>query len=331
MTFDIVLFTGYVLRSLEYFVAYFDLQVNGYAGLDFNGDALDPDHLERICNLLTAQGVGGILATIITDSIPVMEQRLQRLARVLLDRPVLHQVIRGIHIEGPFINPASGYRGAHPLDAIVPADAETMQRLLTAAKGFVCLVTLAPECDPELRVTRMLADRNVVVSAGHTDASLQHLHAALDAGLTMFTHLGNGCPSSFPRHDNIVQRALSLRGHLWLCFIADGAHIPYFALKNYLDLAGLERSIVVTDAIVAATLGPGTYRFGRWELEIGQDLIARSPDNSHLVGSTITMPASFHNLTSVLKLSQSQALLLLERNPYEALRRALRISPITTP
>jgi N-acetylglucosamine-6-phosphate deacetylase len=312
-------------------MAYFDLQVNGFAGVDFNGDALDPEALEKISQQLELQGVGGILATIITDSIPAMEMRLQRLADLLHKQPSLQRVIRGIHIEGPFLNANDGYRGAHPQDAITPADAETMQRLLTAAGGFTRIVTLAPECDLHFKVTRMLADMNIMVSAGHTDASLRELYAAIDAGLGMFTHLGNGCPASLPRHDNIVQRALSLRDHLWLCFICDGAHIPFFALNNYLATAGIERSIVVTDAIAAADLGPGDYRFGRWELKIGDDLVARSPDNSHLVGSTITMPKSYLNITERLGLSVEQALTLLDRNPHRALQLPrLPQSPRTT-
>jgi N-acetylglucosamine-6-phosphate deacetylase len=175
-----------------------------------------------------------------------------------------------------------------------------------------------------LRVTRMLADRNIVVSAGHTDASLDQLCAAIDNGLTMFTHVGNGCPQSMARHDNITQRALSLRGKLWLCFIADGAHIPFYVLKNYLDLVGLEKTIIVTDGIAAADLGPGKYKFGRWDMDIGDDLVARSPDHSHLLGSTVTMPHTFQNLTEALRIPAAAARMLIESNPQKALGYALK-------
>lgn len=304
-------------------MGFFDLQVNGYAGVDFNGDVLDAEAVEAVCLRLESQGVESILATVITDSLPVMEARLQRLVRLLQQQPSLQRIICGIHIEGPFINPQKGYRGAHPVDAITPANVSAMQRLLDAAEGFTRLVTLAPECDSDLRVTRMLADQKIVASAGHTDASLDDLREAIDAGLTMFTHLGNGCPAVMPRHDNIIQRALSLKGKLWLCFIADGAHIPFFTLKNYLDLVGLDKTIVVTDAIVAADMGPGSYRFGRWELEIGDDLVARSPDNSHLVGSTVTMDRSFQNLAEHLGFSRDDAQRVLELNPKIALGQKL--------
>jgi N-acetylglucosamine-6-phosphate deacetylase len=312
-------------------MAYFDLQLNGYAGVDFNGDSLNRASLEMVCQRLESQGVGGILATVITDSIGVMEARLGRIATLLEDHPKLQRIIKGIHVEGPFINPNPGYRGAHPDDAIIPADGALMERLLAAGRGFIRLVTLAPEFDSGLKVTRLLSDMGIVVSAGHSDASLDQLLAAIDNGLTMFTHVGNGCPASMPRHDNIIQRVLSLRGRLWLCFIADGVHIPFFVLSNYLDLVGLEKTIVVTDGIAASDLGPGRYRFGRWELNIGDDLIARSPDSSHLLGSTVTMPRTFHNLTEILGLSAAAARMLVEDNPHRALANAFKDDPVPSP
>jgi len=92
------------------------------------------------------------------------------------------------------------------------------------------------------------------------------------------------------RHDNIVERVLSLSEDLWICFIGDGVHVPPFALRNYLRAAGIERSLMVTDAISAARAGPGKYTLAGWDLEIGEDMIARAPDGAHFVGSTTTMP-----------------------------------------
>jgi N-acetylglucosamine-6-phosphate deacetylase len=300
-------------------MGFFDLQVNGYAGIDFNGDDLDPVRVDAMCAQLGSEGVDGILVTIITDSLADMEARLKRVVRLCGSLSSLRQIMRGFHIEGPFLNPAEGYRGAHPADAVMMANLAAMQRLLDAADGLTRLVTLAPEQDRGMGVTRMLAKSNIVVSAGHTNASMDELHAAIDAGVTMFTHFGNGCPSNLPRHDNILSRVLSLRERLWVSFIADGAHIPFFALKIYLDMVGPDKSIVVTDAISAAGLGPGSYRLGRWDLKIGEDGIARSPDGSHLVGSTINMEASFRNLTSTLGLSKEIAWKLVDTNPRRAI------------
>ena len=301
---------------------YFDLQVNGYGGIDFNSDGLTPEQLHRACEKLEEDGVAGILATVITAEVDVMCRRLATL-HALRDRdPLAAQIIAGFHIEGPFLNETPGFRGAHAAGAIRPADAGVMRRLLDAAAGLTRIVTLAPERDRGFEVTRMLSRQGIAGSAGHTDASLDELKAAIDAGLSMFTHLGNGCPMLLPRHDNIIQRALSLSERLWLTFIADGVHVPWPALKNYLRAASLERCVVVTDAISAAGLGPGRYTLGHWDLLIGPDRVARAPDGSHLIGSAGTMPLARQNLVEHLGLTQSQTDLLTIHNPRRALNLA---------
>jgi N-acetylglucosamine-6-phosphate deacetylase len=297
---------------------FFDLQVNGYGGVDFNQDNLNAADLHRACERLEDDGVIGILATIITDDVSAMSRRLSVLTALRERDPVVQRIIQGIHIEGPFLNEADGFRGAHPLDAIRPADVDSMARLLDAAGGLTRVVTLAPERDAAMAVTGFLASQGIVVSAGHTDATIEDLHRAIDAGLSMFTHVGNGCPMLMHRHDNIVQRALSVADRLWLCFIADGAHVPFTALGNYLRLAGYDRSIVVTDAIAPAGLGPGRYKFGRWDLMVGEDMVSRAPDRSHFVGSGITMKQSAGNLHKSLGLSDTMIRKLTLDNPRAA-------------
>ncbi|MBN4061271.1 N-acetylglucosamine-6-phosphate deacetylase, partial [bacterium AH-315-I18] len=250
----------------------------------------------------------------------LMQQRLSRLAQLREQDPLAMQMIRGFHIEGPFISPTDGFRGAHPLDSVLPATVDAMKSLLDATQGLTKLVTLAPEHDENMQTTKLLAKQGITVSAGHCDASLDQLKAGIDAGLSMFTHLGNGCPGVMARHDNVVQRALSLGDQLWLCFIADGVHVPMFALKNYFDSVGLNRCIVVTDAITPAGLGPGTYTLSRWTLKIGEDLAARSHDGSHLVGSAISMPRVIDNLQKHLGLTQTQINQLICTNPNRAIK-----------
>lgn len=299
--------------------SYFDLQVNGYAGVDFNQDGLTAEDLHRACARLEADGIGGFLATIITERLDLMCRRLATIVELRDQDPLAGRLIAGLHIEGPFLNETDGYRGAHPRDAILPAGVDSMSRLLDAAGGLARVVTLAPERDPELKVTRMLAAAGIVVSGGHCDPTIDQLRAAVDAGLSMFTHVGNGCPMQVHRHDNIVQRVLSLAPDLWLCFIADGAHVPFVALGNYLRLAGHDRAIVVSDGVAASGLGPGRYTLGRWEVEIGEDMIAWAPDRSHFVGSAITMKESARNLRESLRLPESAVRGLTFDNPRKAI------------
>ncbi len=298
---------------------YVDLQLNGYRGIDFNGDHLTADDLHRACELLRADRVAGALATVITDSLDRMAARLATLAAIRQSDPLVRDVIWGIHIEGPFINESPGYVGAHPPEHVRPASVDSMKRLIDAAGGLTRLVTLAPERDPGMQVTRFLAEQGIIVSAGHCEASLDQLRAAIDAGLSMFTHLGNGCPMQLHRHDNIIQRVLSLADRLWVCFIADGVHVAYPALGNYLRCVGVERAIVVTDGTAAAGLGPGRYTVGSQEILIGEELVAWAPDRSHLIGATATMPQVAAKLERDLGLSREAVLQLTADNPRRAL------------
>lgn len=299
----------------------FDLQVNGYAGTDFNSDNLTAESLHHACECLREDGCDAILATFITDHIPTLERRIGKLVELREKDALARQVITGIHIEGPFINPIKGYVGAHPPQAVKPANVDDAKRLLDACDGLARLVTLAPEHDEGGKTTAFLASQKVTVSAGHCDPSLDQLRAACDAGLTMFTHLGNGCPIQMHRHDNIIQRALSLHDRLWLCFIPDGVHVPFFVLKNWLKGISLERTIFVTDAISAARLGPGRYTLAGWDLVIGEDLVARSPDGSHFVGSTVTVPRIKANALNELGMTEEELKQVFDVNPRKAIGR----------
>jgi N-acetylglucosamine-6-phosphate deacetylase len=297
---------------------YVDLQVNGYGGVDFNSDDLTADELHRGCIALQRDGVAAILATIITEKSDIMCRRIKRLLDLRAADPIAREIIAGVHIEGPFINETDGYRGAHPADAVRPADVDVMNQLLQAAGGLTRLVTLAPERDTGCRVIRLLADSGVTVSAGHCNPTLDQLDAALDAGLTMFTHLGNACPQLLPRHDNIIQRVLSRSERLTISFIGDGVHVPLMALGNYLRGAGIARSVIVSDAMAAAGLGPGRYRLSRWEVVVGNDLAARAPDGSHLVGAAMSLQRVEQNLHDALGLSQEDCRAMLTDNPRRA-------------
>jgi len=298
---------------------YVDLQVNGYAGVDFNAESLSTAEIRHACVALRRDGVAMVLATVITDEVEVMAARLRRLARARTSDPLVAEVIGGLHLEGPFINPAEGYRGAHPATAVRTGSLDVAARLHEAGEGLLRLVTLAPECDPGLRVTRYFAEAGVRVAAGHTDASLDILRAACAAGLSIFTHLGNGCPPMLPRHDNIIQRALALRDRLWCCFIADGAHVPFFALRNYLALTGTDRAIIVTDAMAAAGMPPGRFRLGRLDVEVGEDRVARQPGSLQLAGAAVPMALATANLAREIGLTTEQIYQLTAVNPCMAL------------
>jgi N-acetylglucosamine-6-phosphate deacetylase len=298
---------------------YVDLQVNGYAEVDFNADELQAEDVAKAGERLRADGVAGILATVITADVDSMCRRLSNIVRVREQDRSIADTIWGIHIEGPFLNEEPGYIGAHPVACARPAEIDTMNRLLDAAGGLARIVTLAPERDAGLEVTRMLAAQGVHVAAGHCNPTLDQLRAALDAGLSLFTHLGNACPMLLPRHDNVVQRVLSLSDRLSIGFIADGVHVPFVALKNYLKCCGIERAFIVTDAICGAGMGPGEYQLGDRRVVIDENLATWSADRSHLMGSAGTMPRSHRLLREGMGLDEPQIHQLLSENPRRIL------------
>jgi len=296
----------------------FDLQLNGYAGVDFNGDDLTAEKMLHVCDVLQKDDVSGVLATIITADHDAMCNRLAKLVECRDADPLIEKMIAGIHIEGPFLSPIDGFVGAHPPQHACQANTELAKRLLDAAGGLTKIFTLAPEQDPNSKVTGWLANQNIVVSAGHCNPSMEQLQGAIDAGLSMFTHLGNGCPQQMHRHDNIIQRALSFADHLWLGLIADGAHVPLFALKNYLDCAGIDRCCVVSDAISATGLGPGRYRLADQEVIIEEDLVPWAEDRSHFVGSACPLKKMVLNLKTI-GLSDAEIDQLVKSNPRKSI------------
>ena len=296
----------------------FDIQVNGYAGADFCSRSLTLEQCRRACEELAADGVGGILATVITDSIEGICDKLTRLVAYRDRDPMIARMIAGFHVEGPFLSRKPGCPGAHDPAQIMPANVDDATRIVAAGGGLVRLVTLAPECDAGLATTSFLARQGITVSAGHCDPSLDELEAAIDAGLSMVTHLGNGCALDLPRHDNFIQRALFLHERLWICYIPDGAHIPFFALANYLAISGIDRTVMVTDAIVAAKLPPGRYGYGEGEVEVDVAGVARRPGAGNLAGSTISMGQVRENLRQHLGLDDAAIEMLVAVNPRRA-------------
>ena len=282
-----------------------DLQVNGYAGFDFNGSQLSESQLIELSQRLTSDKIAGILATVITAPLDDMLERISTIANAIDKHPIVAQRIWGLHVEGPFISPEPGYVGAHPVASVRTADVDVCQRFLDAAQGHIRLWTLAPEMDPASQVTKKLAEHGVRIAAGHSNATLDELYRGIDAGLSLYTHLGNGCPALLPRHDNIVQRVLHLSDQISISLIADQHHIPLFALSNYLRCIPPERVIVVSDCISAAGLGPGQYPLGDQIVNVDQDLAAWCEDRTHFAGSATTLPQMRAIMSEKLALSHA--------------------------
>lgn len=299
----------------------FDFQINGYAGVDFQDDALNGPALARALAALRQDGVGSLFVTLITDDEDRLCARFARLEKLLAVDPLAQAMIAGYHLEGPWLSPKPGYRGAHPADPMrAPTDA-AFARLQAAAGGRIRLVTLAPEWPASAPFIANLVRQGVHVSLGHTDASEAQIDEAIRAGARFCTHLGNGVPLVLPRHDNVIQRLLA-RDELTACFVPDGIHVPPFVLRNFIRAKPRGKILFTTDAMAAAGAPPGHYRLGALEVSVQEDGIAREP-GGHFAGSSLTPSRGVALTARFLGLDPAEA----RRLWSEASTRAFGVSP----
>ncbi len=299
----------------QYLNGYVDLQVNGYQGIDFNQPQRSVAELRFAAEAMQRDGIAKALPTLITGSIDDMCACITALKIAIESDAVCREIFHGIHLEGPFLSRKPGFIGAHPPQHALDSDLKALEKLIACGSGLIKLVTLAPEVDRAGALTRFLCEHHVLVSAGHTDASLDELDCCLDAGLSLFTHLCNACPPEMNRHDNIIYRALRRADRLRYTLIADGFHVPKTLFENILQWVPHDRLSVVSDAISAAGLGPGVYRLAGREVTIGPDKAARDPSGKHFVGSACSMRDADRWLTESLGLSENERRQLLIVNP----------------
>ena len=285
--------------------ALFDLQVNGFAGVDFQQPDLPLADLRRAVDALRAHETHRILLTLITDDIDALCRKFERIEHARRGDDVIAETVCGYHLEGPWLSAEPGYCGAHPPEKMRAPQLADFQRLQEAAGGNLRLVTLAPELPGSAEFIAEVTRLGVLVSLGHTDASDAQIDEAIRAGTTLCTHLGNGVPVTLPRHDNIVQRLLA-RDELTACLIPDGAHLPPFVLRNFFRAKPPGKVVLTTDAIAAAAAPPGRYTLGAIEVESRGGFV-RQPGPPNLAGSSLTPDRGVRNAAVWLGIPPTEA------------------------
>src|SRR6478736_4731704 len=278
---------------------FFDLQVNGFAGIDFQDAALSQADLRRAVDALHRHRTGGILLTLITDQVEALAAKLAQIERHRAANPMIAAMVVGYHLEGPHLSAVPGYHGAHPRELMTPPDRAAFDHLQAAAGGNIRLVTLAPELPGSPEFIRHVTGAGARVAIGHSAAKDAEIDAAIAAGLTLCTHLGNGVPLELPRHDNVIQRLLA-RDELTAVFIPDGLHVPPAVLRNFVRAKPAAKVLFTTDCMAAAGAGPGRYRIGRLEIEVGADGVVREPGQRNFAGSSLTMDRAAANAAACL-------------------------------
>ena len=280
----------------------FDFQVNGFGGVDFQAATVSLAEMEHAVAVMRRHGLAAIYLTLITDDIDAHCRRRENFERLCAASPAIARMIAGYHIEGPWLSPEPGYRGAHPPGPMHAPSLAEFARLQESAAGRVRLITLAPEWPGSAECIAAIARAGVHVSLGHTNASNAQIDDAIRAGARFVTHLGNGTPPEMPRHDNVIQRLLA-RDELIACLIPDGVHLPPFVLRNFFRAKPAGKVLFTTDAMAGAGAGPGRFRVGRLEIDVGPDGIARQPGGTGFAGSTLTPDEGVRRCAEYLGLS----------------------------
>ncbi|WP_254507784.1 N-acetylglucosamine-6-phosphate deacetylase [Anatilimnocola floriformis] len=301
-----------------------DLQINGYQGREFNDPQLTAEKVRHVALAMDASGCTSFLATCTTDSYEVLANSFAVLARTIEELPEVAARIPGFHCEGPFISSIDGPRGAHPKQHVRVPTVEEFLRLQDAACGRIKLLTISPEFDEAIPVIRAAVKQGVIIAIGHTAATSEQITAAIDAGATMSTHLGNGAHPQIRRHPNYIWDQLA-DDRLTASLIVDGHHLPANVVKAMIRAKGTSRCVLVSDVTSLGGMPAGRYATGLGDLEVldnGKLVIAGQRDilagASLLMDTCVAQVMRFAgvSLTTAIEMASTQPAALIGRHDH---------------
>lgn len=293
-----------------------DNQVNGYLGESFidMGRQLTMAGIRKATSALWKDGVTTYLPTLTTNSKEIYLKNLSLLAKAKED-PDLHGSIAGFHLEGPYISPVDGYRGAHPLKYVRKPDWSEFMELYKASGNNILQVTLAPEHEGAMEFISRLRALNIVVAIGHHNASSGQIKEAVDRGAQIVTHLGNGMANSINRHRNPLWPQLS-DDRLMASVIADGFHLLPEQLRVFYKAKGVENTIITSDVSALGGMPSGKYLNVVGDtLVVTADGAVRYPAQNNLAGSASSLSKGIGNFLKVTGCSLSDAIQMASGNP----------------
>ena len=295
---------------------FFDNQVNGFAGVSFAfGESdLTSEGIAKATRELWKCGVTTYLPTLTTNSREVLLRNFRLLACALKDEKLLG-AIPGFHLEGPYINPEDGFRGAHPKQFVRLPDWNEFQELNRAAGGKILQVTLAPEMQGAQEFIKKCTESGVVVAVGHHNANKGQLDLAVTNGAKISTHLGNGCANMISRHYNPFWPQLA-NDQLWISIICDGFHLLPEEVLVFYKIKGAGKTIITSDVTSYAALPPGTYTTQTGEtIELTPEGKLHLPAQQVLYGSASPVTKGVGNIMKFTGCSLSDAIQMVSANP----------------
>lgn len=294
-----------------------DIQINGYMGVDFADQDLTLEGIRKATRALWKEGVTTYLPTLITADRKSLNNSFSILSQALADAEI-GPSIPGFHLEGPFISPEKGFRGAHLEKYIRKPDWNEFAELQQAAKNKIKLITVAPEIEGAVPFIQNCSREGVIVSLGHHNGNAEQIEKAVDAGATLSTHLGNGCANMIDRHNNPIWPQLS-EDRLSVTIIADGFHLNKQEVRTFYKAKGIDRTILVSDALDLAGLEPGEYT--RWERTVllTPDVV-KFPAENVLAGAAAPITTGISNIMKFTGCSLGDAIQMASTNPAKILQ-----------
>ena len=293
---------------------FIDIQTNGFAGVDLNHAHFRGDELVDVCRNLLSTGVTRFCPTLITADLKQLARNIKEIRRACERHWLVRKMVIGTHLEGPYINPEDGPRGAHPRTHVVRPDWGEFERLLLSGNGLVRMVTVAPEVPGGLDFIQKASQSGLVVGIGHCNPDPEIIDQAVRAGARISTHLGNGTHQKLDRHQNYLQKQLALDG-LMASIICDGTHLPDYFVKNVVRAKGKKRVILISDATAASHAPAGRYSLGDLEIEAGDDGVLRLAGTPYFTGSTLTMDRAIANCAAFAGITLASAIKMATENP----------------
>jgi len=303
------------LSSSNTYIApgFIDNQVNGYLSYSFKREGLTIEKVREIVHRFRENGITTFLPTLTTASREILTKNFAILNEALQD-PDISLSIPGFHLEGPYISPVKGYRGAHNEKYIRLPDWDEFMEWYEASGQNIIEVTVAPEVDGVFEFICNLRQMGIVVALGHHNGSAEQIKQAIDAGASISTHLGNGCANEIHRHHNPLWPQLA-DDRLMASLIVDGFHLTREEVQVFYKVKGPDKTVLISDLSSLAGMPAGEYeRFGRTVVVHPNGMIAL-PEQNVLAAASFLITKGIENVMRFTQCSLADAIHMATRNP----------------
>ncbi len=291
---------------------FIDVQINGYAGKSFTEEGLTIEDVRKVTQGLWKEGVTTYLPTIITSAKATIIENLQTLNKSLEDESISNSV-PGFFLEGPYISPLDGFRGAHNAKYIRSPDWDEFEMFIQASGNNILKITLAPELDGAMDFIVKCKQNNIMVAIGHHNGNAEQIHLAAQKGASIATHLGNGCANTIHRHNNPLWAQMA-DDRLTPTIIADGFHLNPDELMVFYKVKGPDNLLLISDVTKLAGMPPGEYMWDGKKVLLTPEGKLRLPDLDVLAGASLSIRLGIGNMMKFTGCSLKEAIQMASTN-----------------